>query len=493
MNNQIYSNQKQNLEIAIIGAGISGLCMAINLRKVGITTFKIFEKADNVGGTWHDNTYPGCGCDVPSFLYSFSFEPKSDWTQHYPKQQEIRQYLEHCVEKYDIRKNISFNTEITSAIFEAEKNIWRIYSASGEEFSANILVSGCGQLNQPKIPNINGIETFSGTQFHSARWDHQHDLKDETVAVIGTGASAIQFIPIIAQQVKKLIVFQRTAPWILPKPDFMLTNFVHWLLKTFPFLIKLYRWLVYLIHEFFVVSLTIKKDGIVGKIFTAFLNFQRERLVKKESLKSILKPNYAVGCKRILLSNDYYQALQLPNVEVVANEIKAISQKNIITKDGEEYPVDTLIFGTGFDTALLSSIKIVGLNNQLLKDKWQDGAEAYKGIMIPEFPNLFMLYGPNTNTGTQSIIFMVECQVHYILSCIKMMQKNSQKYLDVKSDINSEYNKTLQDAAAKTAWSNNCTNWYKTKTGKIVNNWPFSTIRYWLTTLKANPKDFNFS
>jgi len=493
MNNQIYSNPEQNLEIAIIGAGISGLCMAINLIKVGITTFKIFEKADNLGGTWHDNTYPGCGCDIPSILYSFSFEPKSDWTRNYPKQPEILQYLEYCADKYHLRKHITFNAEITSAFFESEKNIWRISSASGEEFAANILVSGCGQLNQPKIPRIDGLETFSGTQFHSARWNHKHDLKDETVAVIGTGASAIQFIPIIAEQVKKMIVFQRTAPWVMPKADFKFTSFIHWLTNSVPLTLRLYRWLLYLIHEYFVVYLTIKQSSIVGKILSVFLDSQRNIILQKDSLKSILKPNYAIGCKRILVSNDYYQSLQLPNVEVVANDLKVINQNHIITKDGTEYPVDTLIFATGFNTVLLSSIKIVGLNNQLLKDKWQDGAEAYKGIMIPGFPNFFVLYGPNTGTGTQSIIFMVECQVNYILSCIQMMHKNSHKYLDVKHDINSEYNKKIQVAAAKTVWSSNCSSWYKTPTGKIVKNWPFSTVRYCLTTFQANPKDFNCS
>ncbi|NER45247.1 MAG: NAD(P)/FAD-dependent oxidoreductase [Symploca sp. SIO1A3] len=338
MNNQIYSNPEQNLEIAIIGAGISGLCMAINLIKVGITTFKIFEKADNLGGTWHDNTYPGCGCDIPSILYSFSFEPKSDWTRNYPKQPEILQYLEYCADKYRLRKHITFNAEITSAFFESEKNIWRISSASGEEFAANILVSGCGQLNQPKIPRIDGLETFSGTQFHSARWNHEHDLKDETVAVIGTGASAIQFIPIIAEQVKKMIVFQRTAPWVMPKADFKFTSFIHWLTNSVPLTLRLYRWLLYLIHEYFVVYLTIKQSSIVGKILSTFLDFQRNRILQKDSLKSILKPNYAIGCKRILVSNDYYQSLQLPNVEVVANDLKVINQNHIITKDVQNIP-----------------------------------------------------------------------------------------------------------------------------------------------------------
>lgn len=493
MTNQLVDRPEQNLEIAIIGAGISGMCMAINLKKAGITSFKIFEKSDSLGGTWHYNTYPGCGCDVPSFLYSFSFEMKNDWTLNFTKQPEILQYLEDCADKYGIREYIQFNTAITGAFFKPTENNWHIDTASGETFKAKVLISACGQLNQPKIPNFPGLETFQGTQFHSARWNHQHDLNGKTVAVIGTGASAIQFVPEIAEKVKKLLVFQRSANWVFPKIDRNFTKAEYWILKTIPFVAKLYRWLIYLFYEFFVVTLTIQKEGAIGKLVRAFLNFLIDRQVKNEELKSQLKPDFPVGCKRVNVSSDYYQTLQHPNVELVTSPIKIVNPTSLVSEEGREYPIDTLIFATGFDTRFLSSLKIVGLNNQILADRWQDGAEAYKGIMVPGFPNFFMLYGPNTNTGSQSIIFMVECQVRYIMSCWKLIQKNALQQLDVKSDINSQFNQKLQVQAAKTVWNNNCTNWYKTESGKIVNNWPLSTVRYWLTTLQANPKDFNFS
>ncbi|BAZ53639.1 putative flavin-binding monooxygenase [Nostoc sp. NIES-4103] len=492
MNNQIFRNAEQQLEIAIIGAGISGLCMAINLKKVGISSFKIFEKADSLGGTWRDNTYPGAGCDVPSFLYSFSFELKYNWTQNYPKQPEILEYLEYCAEKYDIKQHIQFNTEIITAVFEHEQGIWNIHTRTHEKLKANILISGCGQLNRPKIPDLPGINTFKGTQFHSARWNHQHNLSGKTVAVVGTGASAIQFIPLIAKEVKKLFIFQSSANWILNKQDHKFTEFQHWIFKTFPLTVNLSRLWIYLTLEFLLVNGVLQKDGITGKFFSAYLSRLRHQKVKEVALQSVLEPNFPIGCKRILLSNDYYETLQQPNVKVISSYIKAICTNSVLTQDDHEYPIDTLIFATGFHTNnFLSPIKIIGLNNQSLEDKWKDGAEAYKGIMISGFPNLFMLYGPNTNTSN-SIIFMVECQVRYVMSCIRLIQRRSLRYLDVKPNIQSLFNQKLQAAAAKTVWSSNCTSWYKTDKGKIVNNWPQSTLYYLLTTFRANLKDFYF-
>ncbi len=492
MNNQFNYNYEQNLEIAIIGAGISSLCMAIKLKKVGIASFKIFEKADTLGGTWRDNTYPGAGCDIQSFLYSFSFELKYDWTLNYPKQMEILQYLEYCADKYDIKQHIQFNTEIIAAVFEHEQGVWSIHTHADERFQANILISGCGQLNRPKIPNIPGINTFQGTQFHSARWNHQYNLSGKTVAVIGTGASAIQFIPLIAKEAEKLFIFQSSANWVLNKQDHKFTQFQHWIFKTFPFTVNLYRLWIYLTLEFLLVSGVLQKDGIMGKFFAAYLSRQRHQKVKQVTLQSVLEPKFPVGCKRVLLSNDYYETLQQPNVEVISSLIKAIYTNSVLTQDDEEYPVDTLIFATGFyANNFLSPIKIMGLNKQLLEEKWKDGAEAYKGIMISGFPNLFMLYGPNTNTSN-SIIFMVECQVRYIISCIRLIQRKSLKYLDVKPNVQSLFNQKLQADAAKTVWSSDCANWYKTDKGKIVNNLPRSTLYYLLTTLRANPKDFYY-
>ncbi len=482
------------LNIIIIGAGISGLCIAIHLKKAGITSFRILEKAENLGGTWHHNTYPGCGCDVPSFLYSFSFEPKYDWTLNYPKQQEILAYLEHCADKYDLKRHIYLNTLVTEAHFNQKQHQWTVFTQNSEQFHSHILISACGQLNDPKIPKIEGLETFAGTQFHSARWNHEHELRDKTVAVIGTGSSAVQFLPIIAQQVKKLIVFHRSANWVIPKMDRQFNDFDHWLFKTFPFLGLFYRWFIYLYFEFFLITVNLQKDGIVGKIAAVWLNTYREKRVKKENLKELLQPKDPVLCKRFLLSNDYYETLQLPQVEVVGTPIEKIVPQGVITQDGSVYPVDTLIWATGFQsTRFLSSLKIIGVNQESLQEKWQDGAQAYKGIMVPGFPNFFMLYGPNTNLGSNSIIFMIECQTRYILSCLQMMQAKALSSLEVKPTIHAEFNEKLQVNAAKTVWTNSCSSWYKTESGKLTNNWPYSSVRYWLTTLRANPQDFNFS
>jgi len=487
------SNQNNAcLEVLIIGAGISGLCMGIKLKQAGINGFKIFEKASNLGGTWHHNTYPGCGCDVPSVLYSFSFEPKYDWTLNYPKQKEILTYLEDCADKYKITEHICLNTQISGAVFDPETNIWTVSTQTGEEFQTRVLISACGQLNEPKIPKIEGLETFQGTQFHSARWNHDYDLNDKTVAVIGTGSSAVQFLPIIAEQVKQLIVFHRSANWVIPKFDRQFNKFDHWLFKTFPITSRIYRWFIYLYFEFFLITVNLQKDGLVGKIAAIWLNTYRKMKVKKESLKTVLKPKDPVLCKRFLLSNNYYETLQRSNVEVVSSPIQGMTEHSIVTQEGSHYDIDALIWATGFEsTRFLASLNIVGKEGKSLHQQWKNGAQAYKGVMVPDFPNFFMLYGPNTNLGSNSIIFMIECQSRYILSCIQMMRQNQISGLEVKPDIYAKFNQKLQENAAKTVWMNSCSSWYKTADGKLTNNWPYSSVRYWLTTLKANLQEFN--
>ncbi|MDJ1182479.1 flavin-containing monooxygenase [Roseofilum casamattae] len=491
MTNGTVNQSKSPLEILIIGAGFAGLGMGITLKKAGITSFKIYEKANNLGGTWHHNTYPGCGCDVPSFLYSYSFAPKSDWTRDYPKQKEILTYLEDCAEEYEITRHIHLNTEISEAVFNEKETIWNVSTSSGEQLQANIVISACGQLNNPKIANIKGRETFQGTQFHSARWNHNYDFNGKTVGVIGTGASAVQFLPVIAQQVKKLIVFHRSANWVIPKSDRQLTEFDHWLFRTFPFLMTLYRWSVYLYFESLLVTINLQKDGIAGKIAAIWLNNYRESRVKDERLKEVLRPKEPVLCKRFLLSSNYYETLQLPNVEVIDQPIDKITENAIATTDGKEHEIDALIWATGFQsTKFLSSLKIVGPHQKSLHETWENGPQAYKGIVVPDFPNFFMLYGPNTNLGSNSIVFMLECQANYIRSCIEMMQEQGITNLKVKPETNTEFNEKLQESAEKTVWMNNCSSWYKNEDGKLTNNWPYSSVRYWFATRKADRNDF---
>ena len=480
--------EKKALSIAIIGAGFSGLCMAIQLKKAGFSSFTIFEKSDGVGGTWRDNTYPGAACDVPSFLYSFSFEQKTDWTLKFAEQPEILKYLEDCDDKYQLRSHIKFNTEIVSACFKTDSALWQIETRQGDRYTANVLVCGCGQLNRPHIPNIPGIEDFKGEKFHSACWNHDYDLTSKTVAVIGNGASAIQFIPHIQKRAKQLIIFQRSPKWIIPKPDRKFSSFEHWIFKHIPVMMQLRRSCTYLRLELHWIFFS---DYLASLIMSKRLGRKMAQQIRDDRLKPLLLPDYPPGCKRILLSNDYFETIQKENVSVVQKPIQRICDNVIVTEEGQTYPVDSIIFATGFkSTEFLIPINIEGVDGRNLHQDWQGGAEAYKGIAVAGFPNLFLLYGPNTNLGHNSVIFMIERQVHYILQCIRLLSERNLKFMNLRSEIQRRYNQKLQVQAEKTVWSSNCTSWYKTVDGKIVNNWPRASWYYFLQTRKVEINDF---
>lgn len=481
----------RDLSIGIIGAGFSGLCMAIQLKRAGFSSFTIFEKSDGVGGTWRNNTYPGAACDIPSFLYSFSFEQKPDWTLKYAEQPEILKYLESCVDKYQLNHHIRFNAEITSACFDANSGLWQIETKGGEHYATNVLVSGCGQLNRPNIPNIPGIQDFQGETFHSARWNHSYDLTNKTVAVIGNGASAIQLVPHLQQQVKQLTVFQRSPNWIITKTDRKFSSLEQWIFKHIPGAAQLYRSYIYLMLELrwfpfsdylTSVSLSIMRKRFVNKM---------EQRIHDEQLKPLLLPNYLPGCKRILLSNNYLETLQQPNVSLVQGSIQQITPNALVMEGGNTYPADCIIFATGFKTTdFLAPINIEGLDGKTLHQEWQDGAEAHKGITVSGFPNLFMLYGPNTNLGHNSVIFMIERQVQYILKCIRLLSENSLKFINLRVDKQHQYNQTLQQRASRTVWNSGCTNWYRLGSGKIVNNWPWASWRYLFQTGRVDLSNF---
>jgi cation diffusion facilitator CzcD-associated flavoprotein CzcO len=473
------------VSIAILGAGLSGLCMGIQLKKAGISSFTLFEKTGQVGGTWRDNIYPGAGCDVPSHLYCFSFEPKADWSRKFAEQPEIQRYLERCAAKYGLLPHIRFNTEIEGARFDEGEGLWRIRSRAGEEITANVLITASGQLSRPRIPKFAGLDSFEGTRFHSARWDHAHDLAGETVAVIGNGASAVQLIPRIAPVAKKLYAFQRTASWVMPKGDRAYEPWERWGFRRLPFVASLYRDFIYwnLESRFFALFQGSWLGKKVEELATEHLHSQ----VRDPRLRSVLKPDFPVGCKRILISDDYYPALQRPNVEVVTSPIERVTQGGIITSDGRVRPVSTIIFATGFETtSFLSPVQIEGLSGRPLADAWRDGAEAYLGVTVSGFPNLFMLYGPNTNLGHNSIIFMIECQVQYIVRCIQELARRHLSYLDVRRDAMDRYNTELQRDIAKLSWAAGCSNWYKTASGKITNNWSSFTVAYWWRTRRPD-------
>jgi cation diffusion facilitator CzcD-associated flavoprotein CzcO len=463
--------------------------MGIQLLKAGFDDFTIYEKSDGLGGTWRDNSYPGSGCDVPSLLYSFSFEPNPNWSRVFSEQPEILAYLEHCAEKYGLLPHIRFGCEVESARFEASEGQWKLQLAGGEQSSARILVSGCGQLNRPLTPKIPGLDEFAGTVFHSARWNHEHELDGERVGVIGNGASAIQFVPRIASRTRQLQIFQRSPNWIVPKPDRPYASWEKRMFARFPASARLRRRLQYwqLESRFFAFF----KNSRFGRQFQGLSRRWIREQVSDPALLRVVEPDYPIGCKRILISNDYLPTLDLPQVEVVTDPIERIEPDAVVTRDGQRRPLDTLILATGFEsTRFLAPMEIRGLEGQTLESAWQDGAEAHLGMTVAGFPNFFMLYGPNTNLGHNSIIFMIECQVRYAIRCIQELQRQGLSHLDVRPEVMDAYNREIQESAGRSVWDAECQSWYKTESGKITNNWPHFTVEYWKRTRRPDFAEF---
>ncbi|MGB4072817.1 flavin-containing monooxygenase [Pseudomonas sp.] len=470
------SQTQTPLRVLIIGSGFGGLGMAIQLQKAGIEDFLLLEKAAEVGGTWRDNSYPGAACDVPSHLYSFSFELKTDWSRKYAPQAEIHAYMLHCVAKYQLRSRIRFNAEVASAAFDEAAALWRVTLSNGEVLSADALISACGQLNQPAYPALPGIERFAGEAFHSARWQHEVDLNGKRVAVIGTGASAIQFVPQIQPQVAELTLFQRSAAYVLPKADRAYRPWELALMRRMSWLQHIDRGLKYLQHE--ARALAFINLPWLLKLFSQSFKWHLHKQVAAPQLRTQLQPDYPMGCKRILISNDYFPALAQPNAQVISTAISAITEHAVVTADGREHPCDVLIYGTGFAaTDFLARMQIRGLGGRELNQVWRDGAEAYKGISVSGFPNLFILYGPNTNLGHNSMLYMLESQFSYVLGCLDVLRQGV-RYLDVKVAVQQRYNQQIQARSHRTIWEQGCTSWYKTASGKNTNNWPGYTFTY---------------
>jgi cation diffusion facilitator CzcD-associated flavoprotein CzcO len=477
-------NRAPGRSIAIIGAGIAGICMGIRLKRAGIDSFTIYEKASKVGGTWRENHYPGSGCDVPSHLYSFSFEPNPDFSRVYSLQPEIERYLDHCADKYGILPHVRFGTEIAGAFFDDAHGVWKLRTAAGEEITAEVLVSGTGQLNRPTVPSFPGLAGFGGTAFHSALYRSDHDLRGRRVAVIGNGASAIQLVPPIADQAERLLVFQRTPNWILPRRDHAYGPRTRSILKRLPLLLYLYRALIFFLCE---VRFLVLRDEHVRARMQEVSKKYMESQVATPALRAALTPTYPMGCKRILISDDYYPALERGNVELVTDAIEGFSPHGVVTSGGREHPVDTVVFATGFETTtFLAPMEIQGRRGRRLSEAWEEGAEAYLGIAVAGFPNLFLLYGPNTNLGHNSIIFMIECQVDYVLKCLAHLEQAAERgerpTLEVRPEAMRLYNERLQRDLQQTAWGEGCTSWYKTAAGKVTNNWSGFTVQYrWKT------------
>jgi cation diffusion facilitator CzcD-associated flavoprotein CzcO len=476
--------------VAIIGGGLSGLAMAMQLERAGHHRYTIFEKSDGVGGTWRDNTYPGAACDVPSHLYSFSFARKVDWTRKFAEQSEILGYAESCANRFGLRDHLRTSTEIVSVTFDDATRTWQLVTADGEAIEADVVVAACGQLNRPHVPEIEGLEDFGGLSFHSARWDHDASLADLDVAVVGNGASAIQFVPHVARVARSLTVYQRSANYLLPKPDRVFSPGWRNAFVRVPLLDRLYRWSIYWRFEsrwsFF------HRGGRVARLITSlYAKGMRDKVVCDKLPAETVIPDYPLGCKRILISNDYLQSLLRPNVEVVTSPITRLEPDAVVTGDGATRHTDAVVFATGFETTqFLAPIDVTGRDGTPLAKAWAEGAEAYLGITVPAFPNLFLLYGPNTNLGHNSILFMVERQVDYVLQCLAELARGSLPVVEVRAEAMARFRRDIERRGAATAWAGSCTSWYKTASGRITNNWVGPTLSYWAKTLRPRRDDF---
>ena len=451
--------------------------MGVALTRAGYD-YTIFEKSDGVGGTWRDNSYPGAKCDVPSHLYSFSFAPNPWWSHTYATQPEILAYLERCTDQFGVRSHVRTNTAIVEASWRDTEQQWELRAESGETFRADVLVSGLGMLNVPVIPAIDGAERFRGRVFHSARWDHSKPLAGERVASIGTGASAIQYVPAIAADVEHLTVFQRSPIWITPRIEGPFTPEQQRRFARVPFLARWQRWKIWRTYNGANFAADSEQTAMQTELARSYL----ERKIADPELRAMLTPDYPVGCKRPLISREWFPALIRPNVRLVTDPIVEITERGLRTSDGEEHCVDTIIYGTGFRAnEYLGSVAIRGRDGHDLRRDWREGAEAYLGITVVGFPNLFLLYGPNTN-GVNSIIFMHEAQAHYVIRALRAMTRRGYGALEVRRGVSERYNRKLQSLMPGTVWTAGCDNYFRTPSGKVVTQLPYSGGRYWLRT-----------
>ncbi|HEV7419222.1 MAG TPA: NAD(P)/FAD-dependent oxidoreductase [Mycobacterium sp.] len=477
----------------IIGTGFSGLGMAIALQRQGVD-FLLLEKADEIGGTWRDNTYPGCACDIPSHMYSFSFEPKPDWRHMWSFQPEIFDYLKGVTDKYGLRRYVRFNSRVDRAHWDDDDQTWHVFTDTGQEYVAQFLVSGAGGLHIPLIPDIEGIDEFRGDTFHSAQWDHDVDLTGKRVAVIGTGASAIQIVPAIVEDVAELHLYQRTPAWVMPRPNNAFPEWTRRMFATVPGARALMRAGIYWIHE--AVGFAMTREPRLLKIGELMGRWNIRRSIKDPELRRKLTPSYRAGCKRILNSDTYYGGIADPRTDVITEGIARMTPDGIVTTDGREHPADVVVFATGFHvTDSYTYVDIKGSGGEDLVDRWnREGIQAHRGIAVAGMPNLFFLLGPNTALGHNSVVFMIESQIRYVAKAIAAVDKSGARALSPSRHAQDEFNAELQDDLATTVWNTGgCRSWYLDDHGVNRALWSGMTWQYWLATRRFRRSEYEFS
>ncbi|MGW1254373.1 flavin-containing monooxygenase [Streptomyces sp. NPDC002513] len=472
------SEQVPHVRVAVIGSGFGGLGAAVRLRREGITDFVVLERASGVGGTWRDNTYPGCACDVPSHLYSFSFAPNPEWPRTFSGQEHIRAYLEHVADVFGLRPHLRFDSEVKLMTWDSGKLHWAI-ETSGGPLTADVVVSATGPLPDPKIPDIPGLDGFPGKIFHSARWDHDYDLRGKRVAMVGTGASAIQIVPEIQPVVGRLTLFQRTPPWVMPRVDREISPLERRLHRALPFTTQLRRGFLWGIRELQVQAFTKHPDelGLVERMARRNI----ARAVKDPALRAKLTPDYRIGCKRILLSNTYYPALTRPHVDVVASGLSEIRGSTLVAADGTETEADVIVFGTGFHvTDMPIADRVVGAEGRTLAQAWSGGMQALRGATAAGFPNWMTIIGPNTGLGNSSMILMIESQLNYMADYLRQLGVlGGRVALDARPGAVDAWNHTVQERMKRTVWNTGgCTSWYLDASGRNTTIWPGTTTEF---------------
>ena len=476
-------------EIVILGAGMAGICMAITLKRAGIDSFLIVEQSAGVGGTWWDNSYPGAQCDVPSHLYSLSCEPKADWSRVFAPSAEIQSYVAHCVRRYGLERHLRLATRVTEAQYDDTAARWQIRTRGGLQLRPRFFLLSLGPLNHPRYPA--GIDAFRGEVMHSARWNHSYDFQGRRVAVIGSAASAVQIVPPLARQAAALTIYQRTPSWIVDRPDRPYSSIEKRLFRV-PMLARAYRWLLYWQFEARFAAFT--GSGLMYRLLTYRARSHLEAQVPDAARRAQLRPGYPMGCKRILVTSDFYPALAQPNVELVPQAIKGFTADGVVSAEGAVRRVDAIVCATGFNTLEpLAELPIRGANGRSLAAAWGDGPEAYRGVLVAGFPNLFLLLGPNTGSGHTSVLIPIEAQARYTLACIRELSRRGAASLDVRREVMAQHNAALQRRLARTVWASPaCTSWYKNAAGKVLGLYPGYITRYVLEMRRPRYADFVF-
>ncbi len=482
----------KTLSVGIIGAGPGGLALGIFLRKAGFANFTIFDREDGVGGTWRVNTYPGLACDVKSHLYSYSFDLNPRWSRLWSGQQEILEYFERCAQRHQLEAHLKLNTEIVSASGQSELRTWTLSVADGQEYTFDIVVSAIGIFTQPVMPDLVEEQPFTGPVMHTARWDHSVDLDGARVAVLGTGSIAAQLVPEVAKVASKVYSVQRSPTWVLPKPDRPYTEREKWLFAHVPFAKKVQRSRLWLRSE---SNISVIENGSdKTQQFKAVALRALEATIADEELRTELTPTHPFGCKRLVFATDYLQTLKQPHVQVVSSPARTLRSRSLVTEDGTELGVDVVVCATGYAAAdYLGQIDVLGADATSLRDTWRDGAFAYLGMAVPRYPNFFMLYGPNTNVGSNSVIFMLEAQAKYIVRACEYVRRKGRSYIEVRSEVTTRFLAQIDTWMQGTVWLTRCSNYFRAANGRVVTQWPRSARDFWRRTRRFRPGDYTFA